>query len=98
MNSPEIKAFIRENSGLFWWMPADKIEDISLSSLVEAILNYGDEPEIKKLFDLVGIETVADLFYRQTAGPRTNYKPRTKHFFTLYFKRHAPRNSDKRAS
>jgi hypothetical protein len=52
-------------------------------------LNYGDKRTIKKLFDLVGIRQVADIFHRQTAGRRSNYNRRTQHFFEIYFKRHA---------
>jgi hypothetical protein len=28
MNSPEIKAFIRKHSSLFWYIPEDKKEEI----------------------------------------------------------------------
>ncbi len=31
MNSPEVKAFIRKNSTLFWFVPDDKKEGISLN-------------------------------------------------------------------
>jgi hypothetical protein len=92
MNSPEIKEFIKEHGYLFWWVPEKDKENLSPRSLVEAILNYGNEKDVKKLFELLGINTVAEIFYRYTAGPRSNYFPRTKHFFTLYFKRHASGN------
>ena len=88
-NQPEIEKFIQENRSLFWWMkPEDKI-DISIDALVETILNYGDEKSIKKLFDLIGIHQVADIFYKQISSKRPNYHNRTKHFFELYFRRHA---------
>jgi hypothetical protein len=60
-----IQELIQENSHLFWWVPQDKKKDLSLDSLVEAILNYGDSKSVKKLFDTVGIKTVADIFYKQ---------------------------------
>ena len=34
------QTLINENSHLFWWVPEDKKKNLSLDSLVEAILNY----------------------------------------------------------
>ncbi len=85
----EIKKFIRDNKSLFWYIKDDAKESISIDSLVETILHYGDEKNVKKLFDLIGIKTVAKIFYRQISGSRVNYPPRTVHFFDLYFKKHA---------
>ena len=89
MNSPEIKAFIRENSHLFWWIKPEEKENISLNLLTEAILNYGDLQDIKQLFTLVGIKKVAYIFFQQISGLRPNYPPETIQFFTLYFKKYA---------
>ncbi len=94
MNSPEIKKFIREHAALFWYTPEDKKEEISASFLVETILNYGKLEDIKKLIDVMGIETVADIFFKATAeGRRSNYYKPVQNFFTIYFKRHASGNS-----
>jgi len=69
-----------ENSSLFWWIkPEDKL-NISLDAVVEAVLNYGNEKSVKKLFDLIEINKVADIFYRQISGKRSNYNKRTKIF------------------
>lgn len=93
MNSPEIKKFIRENEHLFWYIKKDKLEEISHPVLVEFILNFGSAKAVKKLFELLGIDYVADIFYAHTIpGKRTNYFPLTIHYFNLYFKRHASRN------
>lgn len=91
-NSPIIKTFIRENSSLFWYVRESEKENISLPFLVETILNYSDMKSVKKLFDLLGIDTVADIFYRQISGRRTNYFPQVAHFFDEYFKRHIQRD------
>jgi hypothetical protein len=88
-NSPEIKAFIRENAQLFWYIPNDKKESISHEVLVEFILNYGNDVSVKKLFDLLGIDCVAEIFRKQTNRKRVNYHKRTVHFFNLYFNAHA---------
>jgi len=79
----DIKQFIRENEALFWGVKPEEIENISLNVLVETMLNYGNEKKVKTLFDLIGVKTVAELFYRQISGKsgkRSNYHQRTKHF------------------
>jgi len=85
----DIKQFIRQNEVLFWGVKPEEKVNISLNILVETILNYGNEKSVKRLFDLVGVKTVAEIFFRQISGNRSNYHQRTKHFFRLYFKRHA---------
>ncbi|MCK4762213.1 MAG: hypothetical protein KAW12_08450 [Candidatus Aminicenantes bacterium] len=85
----KIKELIKENSSLFWYIKEDAKGNISVEVLVENILHYGNEKSVKKLFDSVGIEKVAEIFYKQVSGSRINYPPRTVHFFDLYFKKHA---------
>ena len=63
MNSPEIKSFIREYSQLFWYTPDEKKEEISLEFLVETILNYGDMNAVRKLFKIMGMKKVANIFF-----------------------------------
>lgn len=98
MNPLELKAFIKENSRIFWWVPEEDKENMSLESVVEAILNYGNEQSVKKLFQIVGIHQVADIFYRQLSGPRPNYFPQVSNFFNLYFQKHAFGNSDQNSN
>jgi hypothetical protein len=97
MHSKEILDFIRENSSLFWYIPDQEKENISPELLVETIFNYGDEKAVQKLFLLMGINNVADIFYRQISGERVNYFPAVINFFNLYFQRHAQRNTDKQS-
>ena len=89
MNNPEIKKFIKENSCLFWWIKEESKENISLNLLVESILNYGNEKSVKRLFELVGIKKVAEIFYQDTNRKRVNYHPRTINYFNLYFRKNA---------
>ncbi len=98
MNTPNIQEFIKKNSVLFWWTPNAEKVHISENVLVERILNYGDEQNVKQLFDLIGIEEAAKIFYQQTSGPRCNYFPQVVNFFNLYFQRHVQRNPYKRAA
>jgi hypothetical protein len=87
-NSREIRQFIRDHRYFWWWVPEEAKERLGLTSIVEATLNYGDLEDIKQLFQLVGIETVARIFRKQLQQQRSKYSPRTKHFFRIYFDRH----------
>jgi hypothetical protein len=90
--SPEIKSFIRAKSSLFWHIPEDKKEDISQELLVETILNYGNIEDVKKLFTLLGIDTVAEIFFssiNMSDRRRGNFHELTINYFTHLFKRHA---------
>jgi hypothetical protein len=92
MNTPELKTFIKENGRLFWWTPEEEKENMSVEVVVEVILNYGNEHSVKKLFQIVGIQHVADIFYHQISGSRPNYFPQVVNFFDLYFQKYARRN------
>ena len=87
MNDAEIKEYIKENGSLFWWIKDSEKENISINLLIETILNYGNEKNIKRLFELVGIKRVASIFYKQISGKRKNYYPQTINFFRLYFEK-----------
>jgi hypothetical protein len=97
MHCKEIRKLINEYSNLFWYIPDQDKENISPELLVEIIFNYGDEKAVQKLFDLMGIDNVADIFYRQISGERVNYFPAVINFFNLYFQRHVQRNIDKQS-
>ncbi len=89
MNSPEIKAFIRKHSSLFWYIPDDKKEEISEDILVEFILNYGSLEDVKELFRIMGIKETAKVFYQAEGRKKLNYYPEVYNFFDLYFKKYA---------
>jgi len=92
MNTPEIKEFIRDHSNLFWYIPEENKEEISLELLVETILNYGDIKAVKKLLKLLGIKETAKIFFdtiQQSDRRKANYHELTINFFTLFFRRHA---------
>ena len=89
MNSPEIKAFIRKHSSLFWYIPEDKKEEIDHEILVEFILNYGTLEDVKELFRIMGVIEVASVFYQAEGRKKLNYYPEVYNFFDLYFKKYA---------
>jgi hypothetical protein len=89
MYSPELKSFIRQHSNLFWYTPEDKKEEVSLELLVETILNYGDMEAVKKLFNLLGIKKVAEVFFSAEGRKKLNYYPEIYAYFELVFKNYA---------
>jgi len=89
-----LTSIIEQQKHLFWWVPENKLTQLSVDAVVEAVLNNGNEKAVRHLFDILGVEKVAEFFYRQTSGKRTNYRPRTIHFFRNYFQRHAQRYSN----
>jgi len=89
MNSPEVKAFIRQHSSLFWYTPEDKKEDIGPELLVETILNYGTLDDVRSLFKVLGIKETAKIFFSAEGRKKLNYYPEVYNFFSLYFKKYA---------
>ena len=92
-NTPELKQYIRKNSNLFWYIPEDKKENISLDFLVETILNYGDLDNVKELFSIVGIEKVDEILSGAEGRKKLNYFPVIYNYFTLVMNKYAQGNS-----
>lgn len=88
--------YIAQHASLFWYTPEAKKSEISDSLLVETILNYGTMNDVKALFDLMGIEKVADVFFSAKGRQKLNYFPQIYNFFTLVFNRYVPQRNPKR--
>lgn len=82
-----INAFIKKRPYLIWY--TKNYDSLSKESIVEAVLNYGNWEDVQGLIKIMGIKAVASVFRAQSNRPRSNYRPDIKHYFTLYFKRHA---------
>lgn len=87
--TPELKEFIREQSSLFWYTPEAQKENISEELLVETILNYGDMDAVRKLFRIIGPESVAAIFFNATGRKKMNYFPEIHSYFSLVLKKYA---------
>jgi phage pi2 protein 07 len=96
MDKNAYRQLINDYRDLFWYTPVDRKENLSEEQVVETLLNYGDEIAVKRLFDVLGIDRVAVIFYKQMAGNRrkNNYKELVSNYFQLYFRRHAKRDPD----
>jgi hypothetical protein len=83
----ELKSFLQKRPYLCWWVK--DIEKLSERAAVEATLNNGDWPEVQELIKIMGVEKVAQIFFKESGKTRQNYHKRTKNFFSLYFKKYA---------
>lgn len=89
----KLKAFLEENKHLFWYTDKTKLSTLSDDVIVEFVLNYGNYKAVKDLLVIMGVNSVAEVFYNNVApGRRVNYFQPVIHFFDLYFKRHASGN------
>jgi hypothetical protein len=92
MNSAELKQLILKNSGLFWYIPEDKKEEISHELLVETILNYGNMDDFKQLIHVFGIKNLAKLFSELQGRKKLNYYPEIYNFLSLIIKKYEHSN------
>jgi hypothetical protein len=89
MRTESLKDFIRQNGYLFWYTPEDKGEKVTDELLVETMLNYGKLEQIQTLFDLMGMKTVAEIFWNMKGRKKLNYFPQIWNYFNLYFNKNA---------
>ena len=83
-----IQKFIKARPYLIWYVRDFKA--LSKEAIVEAVLNYGDFDDVKKMISILGIKKVSDIFRKQLKRRRINYDSKTINYFRLYFKRYAP--------
>jgi hypothetical protein len=82
----KLKEFIKKNSDLFWWIPENKKTDLSNEAVVEAIMNYGNEEQVRELFDILGEKSISKIFKNSIKkSSRSNFFPEVQNFFNLYF-------------
>ena len=79
--------FIKKRRHLIWY--TKNYEGLSAESIVEATLKYGDWDYVQSLIKILGKRKTAEIFKRKSRQKRSNYDPRTRHYFELYFKTHA---------
>ncbi len=83
----ELKNFITKRKHLIWYV--DYSKEIPVELIVEHTLNYGTWEDVQELIRIIGIERTADIFRKQIAGPRLNYRPEVMNYFKLYFNKYA---------
>ena len=71
-------------------------EGLSDATIMEAVLNYGDWDDFKKVVKILGIKKAAQIFREKSQQKRCNYRPEVKNYFTLYFNKYAPEKLSKK--
>ncbi|HLD30749.1 MAG TPA: hypothetical protein VJB41_00920 [Patescibacteria group bacterium] len=82
-----INNFIKKRPYLVWY--TKNYDKLSEEAIVEAVLNYGDFKDVKKMIAILGIKKTAMIFRKQSKRKRCNYFPEIKNYFQLYFDKYA---------
>ena len=82
-----INEFIKRRPYLIWY--TKDFDNLSEEAIMEAVLNYGDFDDVKKMVSILGIKKAASIFRIQLRRKRSNYRPEIKNYFQLYFKKYA---------
>jgi len=82
-----INDFIKKRPHLIWY--TKDYDKLSPEAIVEAVLNYGDWDDVKKVIEILGIKKTASIFRKKSKQKRCNYRPEVKNYFRLYFKKYA---------
>lgn len=83
----DIHDFIAERKHLVWYVRDPR--KLDNDAIVEAVLNYGDWDDVQEMIRILGIKVTAEIFEKGVRQARCNYHPKTKHYFHLYFQKHA---------
>ncbi|MFH0792090.1 MAG: hypothetical protein V1905_02655 [bacterium] len=82
-----LQNFIKKRPYLVWY--TKNFDQLSQEAIVEAVLNYGDMNDVRKLISILGIQETAKIFREQTNRARINYRPEVVNYFRLYFQKYA---------
>jgi hypothetical protein len=82
-----INSFIKKRPYLVWY--TKNYDKLSEEAIVEAVLNYGNFDDFKKIIKILGIKKTAAIFRKQIKQKRCNYRPEIKNYFQLYFNKYA---------
>jgi len=82
-----LQNFIKKRPYLVWH--TRDFDQLSQEAIVEAVLNYGDMNDVRKLISILGIQETARIFREQTNRARINYRPEVVNYFRLYFQKYA---------
>lgn len=79
-----IGSFIAKRPYLIWH--TRDFKHLSEEAVLEAVLNYGDFEDVKKIIALLGRKKAARIFQGQLRHRRTNYDKKILNYFRMYFK------------
>lgn len=96
MSKNNREKFLKKKSFL-WWGVKD-VKKISNEAMLEGVLNYGDWCDVLEVFNILGREKAAKIFFKQIQNKRVNYQPETLNYFKLYFKKNVLSNTKQKTS
>lgn len=82
-----IQNFIKQRPYLIWH--TKNWAGLSEAAIIEAVLNYGDWADVKKLIGILDEKKVARIFRERSRGKRSNYSPKIANYFRHYFSKYA---------
>ena len=86
-NIDKVRLIIKQKPYLMW--STRSYNNLSLQSMVEAILNYGNWQDFKQLKEILGINELASVFEQIIKNNRNNLRPQTVNYFKKYFNKYA---------
>jgi len=78
-----LQKIVQEDPSLIWY--THNTSNLSDSSIFEHVLNYGTWNQVQESIKILGMENTINLYKSLADSPRSNMKPRVKHYFNLYF-------------
>lgn len=81
------REIIKNKPALIW--STQNYDNLSVESIIEAVLNYGNWGEFKSLKKIFGLKQLRKIFNRLTGQKRVNLRPPTVNYFRLYFQHYA---------
>ena len=82
--------FIHKNAHLFWYTPADALNDLSDDVVVEFIFNYGDWDSLKELCSIIGFQKLKQVYENIQGRKKGNYFPEAYNYLKVLVERYAP--------
>lgn len=79
--------FIKKRPYLVW--STRNYKALNNEAIIEAVLNYGNWQDFKKMIKIIGLKKTAKIFREKSKQKRCNYRPEVKNYFTLYFNKYA---------
>lgn len=76
----------KSNKSLFWDIPEGKISDLSNEAVIERLVNYGDFDTFKKIFQVMNIEVLVDVFKTILNKKRSNIRPAAANYVKIFIK------------
>lgn len=83
----KLRDFIKTKPYLIWY--SKNYDNLSLKSIAESILNFGDWEDFISLKEIIGINNLNLIFKEITTSRRTNLTKKTTNYFSKYFQKYA---------